>query len=95
MHRTAINGDKIQAYQSTSYRLGLEQPEVGLSIGKHSAPLAKLFADKGVECGAFLTAYNPRGTQQADVANDMAHAQLASKLSVLGLNVVEGSGGRE
>ena len=54
-----------------------------------------MFAGKGLHCGAFITAYNPRGTVQADAANDKAHAQLAAKLTELGLQVIKGSGSEE
>ena len=57
--------------------------------------LAALFADSGVNCGAFLTAYNPRSTVQSDAANAQGHAELASKLQELGLQAIEGSGSEE
>lgn len=66
-----------------------------LTIGKRSERLAALFATNGVDCGAFLTAYNPKGTVQTDAANDLAHAELAAKLQALGLQAIEGSGSEE
>jgi hypothetical protein len=54
-----------------------------------------LFAANGVDCGGFLTAYNPRGMVQTDAANDRAHAELAAKLQALGLRAIEGSGSEE
>jgi hypothetical protein len=51
-----------------------------------------LFADSGVTCGAFVTAYNPRGTEQSKAANTKAHAELTAKLRQLGHQAIEGSG---
>ena len=92
---TQIHPDKVRAYLATDYRLGHTPQDIVLTIGQRSERLAALFAGKGLHCGAFITAYNPRGTVQADAANDKAHAQLAAKLAELGLQVIEGSGSEE
>ncbi len=89
---TQIQPDKIRAYLATDYRLGHAAQDIVLTIGKRSDRLAALFAVKGVNCGAFLTAYNPRGALQPDAANQLAHAQLATQLEQLGHAVIEGSG---
>ena len=87
-----IHPDKVKAYLATDYRLGHTAQDIVLTIGQRSDRLAALFADKGVNCGAFLTAYNPRGALQPDAANHLAHAQLATQLEQLGHAVIEGSG---
>ena len=94
---TQIHPDKVRAYLATDYRLGHTAQDIVLAIGQHSDRLAALFASSDVDCGAFLTAYNPRGTQQSDAANDLAHAQLAAQLHGpgLGLQAIEGSGSEE
>ena len=96
---TQIHPDKVQAYLATSYRLGHTAQDIVLTIGQRSDRLAALFASSNVDCGAFLTAYNPRGTQQSDAANDSAHAELAAQLhglgQGLGLHAIEGSGNEE
>ena len=92
---TQIRPDKVRAYLATDYRLGHTAQDIVLTIGKRSDRLAALFAAKGVNCGAFLTAYNPRSTIQPDEVNDRAHAQLAAKLQELGLQAIEGSGSEE
>ena len=89
---TQIQPDKVRAYLATDYRLGHAAQDIVLTIGKRSDRLAALFAVKGVNCGAFLTAYNPRGTLQPEAANQLAHAQLATQLEQLGHAVIEGSG---
>ena len=88
---TQIHPDKVRAYLATDYRLGHTDQDIVLTIGKHSERLAALFADSGVSCGAFLTAYNPRGTEQSKAANVKAHAKLAANLREMVLPVIEGS----
>ncbi len=90
-----IHPDKIRAYLATAYRLGHTDRDIILTIGRHSERLAALFTDNGVDCGAFITAYNPRGTRQPDEANNQAHSQLADQLSKLGVKSIEGSGGEK
>ena len=89
---TQIHPDKVKAYLATDYRLGHAAQDIVLTIGQRSERLAALFAAKGVNCGAFLTAYNPRGTLQPEAANHLAHAQLATQLEQLGHEVIAGSG---
>ena len=95
MPKTQISADKIKAYEATDYRLGHTNNDIILNIGKPSRRLAQLFNQHNVKCGAFLTAYNPRGTQQSDAANDLAHAKLAQDLTELGVYFIEGSGSEE
>jgi len=63
---TQIHPDKVRANLATDYRLGHTEHDITLNIGVRSARLAALFTFSGVVCGAFLTAYNPRGTIQSD-----------------------------
>ncbi len=95
MGEIQIAQDKIRAYLATSYRLGFAEDDIVLTIGTHSAPLAALFREYGVECGAFLTAYNPRGEQQTDLQNELAHGRLVADLTRLGLGAIAGSGSEE
>ena len=92
---TQIHPDKIRAYLATDYRIGHTSQDIVLTIGQRSERLAALFDAKGVDCGAFLTAYNPQSTIQPDAINDRAHAELAAKLQALGLQTIEGSGSEE
>jgi hypothetical protein len=89
---TQIHPEKVRAYLATDYRLGHSNQDIVLTIDKHSELLATSFTDSGVTCGAFLTAYNPRGTEQSKAANVKAHAELAANLRETGLPVIEGSG---
>jgi len=92
---TQISDEKIRAYEATDYRLGHSNDDIILNIGKPSPRLLEVFNDNGVSCAAFLTAYNPQGTQQSDAANDLAHAKLAKDLRDLGVQIIEGSGSEE
>lgn len=89
---TKIHSDKVRAYLSTDYRLGHTDNDIILTIGRRSERLAVIFASGGVDCGAFITAYNPRGAMQSDEANNKAHAKLADEIERLGLTLIEGSG---
>lgn len=90
-----IHPDKIRAYLTTAYRIGHTDRDIILTIGKRSERLASLFESSGVDCGAFITAYNPRGTKQSDAANNEAHTALADQLAKLGVKSIEGSGGEK
>jgi hypothetical protein len=92
---TQIHPDTVRAFLATGYRIGHSAQDIVLHIDQHSERLTRLFADSGVNCGAFLTAFNPRSTIQPNEVNDQAHAQLAAKLQVLGLQAREGSGSVE
>jgi hypothetical protein len=92
---TQIHPDKVRAFLATNYRLGHTPEAIVLNIGKRSERLAAFFAASGVDCGAFLTAYNPRGAIQSYKANERGHAELAGKLQALELQGIEGSGSEE
>ena len=92
---TQIHPEKVRAYLATDYRLGHTDQDIVLNICKRSERLAALFTSSGVACGAFLTAYNPRGAIQSDEANERGHAELAAKLQALELQAIEGSGSEE
>ena len=92
---TLIQSEKIRAYLATDYRLGHTSQDIVLTIGQRSEQLATLFTSNGVNCGAFLTSYNPRGTIQSHEANALAHAELAAQLESLNLQTIEGSGSEE
>ena len=92
---TQIHPDKLRAFRNTSYRLGHTEHDIVLKVEQYSPRLAELYKTRGVTCGAFITAYNPRSTVRADDANHLAHAQLAARLQSLGVDVIEGSGSEE
>lgn len=90
--RSNIDSSKLRAYLATSYRIGTGPNAIVLTVGQRSATLASLFATHGVDCGAFITAYNPRGTAQSSEANTRAHDALTRELHRRGVTSLEGSG---
>jgi hypothetical protein len=92
---TQIHPDKVRAYLATDYRLGHTEKAIILNIGVRPERLATLFTSSGVACGAFLTAYNPRGAIQSDAANEHGHAELAAMLRDQGLQAVKGLAARK
>jgi hypothetical protein len=92
MSGTVIPPDKIRAYRATSYRVGCTDAGLILQIGTLSPQVNDLFASRQVSCGAFLTAFNPHGSQQTDAENELAHARLVAEVSNRGRQFIEGSG---
>ena len=92
MPSIAIHPDKIRAYLTTDYRIDFGTTPVVLRIGVRSEPLARLFDSQGVDCGAFLTAWNPMGVPQSDVANSADHARLEERLAKEARNSLPGAG---
>ena len=84
--------EKRDAYLATNYCLGFAPEGIVLNIGKHSAALTSLYEQHAVTCGAFITAYNPEGTQQSDAANSRDHATLLAQVAALGHAFIEGAG---
>ena len=91
-HFTAVHPEKIAAYCATDYKLGYSTDDVVLRIGRQNDLLINAFAEYKVDCGAFITAYNPEGTQQTDAANQRDHEALRAEVVALGLAFVEGAG---
>ncbi len=92
---TQIEPEKVRAYLATSYRLGHTTADIVMKIGERSGPVAELLNSRGHACGAFITAYNPRGTIQGQEDNDRAHAALTEAIRALKLEAIEGSGSED
>ena len=90
--QSAVPLAKRSAYLRTQYRLGFGPDSVVLEIDSHSGSLAAQFAEYGVSCGAFITAYNPEGTQQSAEANSRDHAALLAQVAAFGHAFIEGEG---
>lgn len=90
--QSAVPLAKRSAYLRTQYRLGFGPDSIVLEIESHSGRLAAQFAEYGVTCGAFITAYNPEGTQQSAEANSRDHAALMTEVVALGHAFIEGEG---
>ena len=90
MFETQLDASKVRAYRATDYRI--DHHKLTLAVGLRSEQVHRLFETKGVICAAFLTANNPRGTQQTDAENNAAHKLLSAKLASIGVEALEGSG---
>lgn len=90
--RSVVPAEKREAYFATNYCLAHSPTEVVLNIGKYNPRLTALFTEHDVTCGAFITAYNPEGTQQSAEANTSDHAALRAEIVALGLPFIEGEG---
>jgi hypothetical protein len=90
--KSRISPEKIQAYRSTHYRIGLGPSSFVLKIGEKSAELADLFASSGTDCGIFITAFNPFGQKQGHAENEKAHVSLLEQLTSRTQEFIEGKG---
>ena len=86
---TEIDPAKIQAYLQTTYCVNLETEMLSLNIGTQHNTLTDLFSTHAVNCGAFITAYNPEGTVQPSDLNESAHDLLLDRVNSLGLKSLE------
>ena len=86
---TEIDPAKIQAYLQTTYCVSLETETLSLNIGTQHNTLTDLFSTHAVNCGAFITAYNPKGTEQPSELNESAHDLLLDRVNSLGHKSLE------
>ncbi len=92
LDQSEIAAGKIEAYRSTHYRVGSGESAFSLKIGSRSEELLRLYKLTGLDCGLFITAFNPHGEEQSDEANAAAHAQLGQDLRATFQHVKEGAG---
>jgi len=72
--------DLIEAYRTALYRVtGTAAPFV-LRVGRHSAELEALHGRHGVDCSAFLTAWNPASQPTSSSDNEAAEARMTAEL---------------
>ncbi|MDF3832712.1 DUF3293 domain-containing protein [Cupriavidus basilensis] len=90
---SVIGPEIVQAYLETHYHVHGDAP-VTLKVGEPNALLAALHADAGVQCSAFITAWNPFSQPAGEDASVNARRQqaLARELAQAGLRFIEGIG---
>jgi hypothetical protein len=81
--------------KATDCRLGHTEQDIILNFGVRPERLVALSTSSGVACGAFLTAYNPRGAIQSDEARQLGVPALVGRLGDQGIRDIEGSGSEE
>jgi sugar phosphate isomerase/epimerase len=91
LSESVIDPHTIRAYTETAYRVHGE-PGFTLRVGEACAELLAAHARQGVDCSAFLTAWNPFSQPTDDIANAARQAELLDALSRLGLVCMPGLG---
>ena len=77
------------AYEATDYRVG---DRFTIRCGERSPPLEALLADSGHDTWAFITAWNPGSTALDTAENRRRMTDLAGRIALLGLPMLEGEG---
>jgi hypothetical protein len=88
---TEIPSDLIMAYETTDFRV-LEPREFTLRVGQHSTELHELYAELGVTCAGYLTAWNPFSQEASELENEYAQRQLLRQLSLEGFPALNALG---
>lgn len=88
---TTIAADLVESYRQTHFRVLTETPFV-VKIEESSNELRQLHEDAGVECSAFLTAYNPFSQPLTDAENQARQTKLRGLLAEAQLQVRDGFG---
>src|SRR5690606_8354674 len=88
---SAIDPETLKAYRETEYRVFAE-PTFTMRVEVHSPELARLHAERGVRCSAFLTACNPCSRGREGGSNEARQAKLERELRERGLAYVPGIG---
>ena len=85
----------IQAFLETHYRVhqhGPDEPPLTLRVGQASPGLITLHQVHGVNCSAFLTAYNPFAKQVKAEVNTERQEELKQELGSRSLTFLPGKG---
>ena len=93
--QTKLPPDLLQAYRETHYKVfteGISIEPFALQIGAASRPLTGLHKQFGVDCSAFITAWNPWGSSLPGEDNAKRHKTLIDVLKNRSLRWLEGSG---
>ena len=89
--KTALHPDLIKAYEATAFEVHTSTPFV-LRIGEFSEDLRLLFSKESVDCGCFITAYNPFSEPRTAEKNMSAQRDLKKQLVGLGNSFLDGLG---
>jgi len=91
MSGSRLPSDLITAYRQTHYRVFSPRPFI-LRIDTASEQLAAVHRARGVECSAFLTAWNPHSRIASRSLNATSQEDLRSELARRDLTILEGIG---
>jgi hypothetical protein len=85
-------GHLLAAYLAAHYKVtGTANPFV-LRVGHPSAELASVHLAHGVNCSAFVTAWNPQSVTTSVAMNQASQERLESELAGIGVTLVAGIG---
>ena len=87
-----ISPQLIKAYRQASYVVFGGEGKIVLKVGKVSPELVKILKKNGVNCAAFLTAYNPHSQQLELTANQLSQAKLIEELHAQHIDCLLGEG---
>jgi hypothetical protein len=88
---SCVESELIDAYLQARYWVQ-DSPSFCLKVGQDSGPLRQIYRRYGVECAAFITAFNPEGVQANAVQNGLRHAQLQDQIRNKGYTVLRAMG---
>jgi hypothetical protein len=88
---SVVDEATIEAYRETEYRV-LGDHGFSLTVGKPSAELVEMHRRHGVECSAFIAAWNPRSQPLSASENERRDCDLVNLLSNWSIASVEGIG---
>jgi hypothetical protein len=80
------------AYRATDYVVDAAGGAFTLHVDEPSAALAALQARHGVQCSAFIGAWNPGSVPAGAADNDVAHRRLLALVRAAGHALIEGWG---
>jgi hypothetical protein len=87
-----ITPDLIDAYRRAEYRVSDGSFAFAMRVDEACDSLATCHAAFGVECSAFITAWNPRSTPAPREMNEAAMRRLEADLDARGYFVLQGQG---
>lgn len=82
---TALKPELVNAYLETDYKVfastgDTQERTFTMRVGQACEPLAHLFQERGIQCAAFVTAYNPYSAAHEDLDNETRQASLLQTL---------------
>jgi hypothetical protein len=87
-----MDPELVEAYLRTEYRVDDPPQAFVLRVNEASAPLRACHDAFGVECSAFITAWNPRSQAVPLHENEAAMARLRQRLAAMELRCLRGEG---
>ncbi|MCV2422733.1 DUF3293 domain-containing protein [Paucibacter sp. DJ4R-1] len=91
MFESSIDGGLVQAYRETDFRVHGDDPFT-LNVDEACPALAAAHKRYGVNCSAYITAWNPLGIDQEIGVNTQRNMDLAAELRTRSLASFEGIG---